>query len=370
MLEAMKAITARQAGGPEELELTEVTTPQPGPGEVRIAVAAAGVNRADLLQRQGHYPPPAGVTEIIGLEAAGVVEAVGPDATSDTARPDTASPDTRGVGLPQPKADQPDPDLADAPGGTSFPRVGDQVVALLAGGGYAERVLAPVGQCAPLPDGLSLTQAAGIMETAATVVSNFDHIRVRAGETILIHGGTGGIGSFAIPYAKHLGLRVITTVGSPAKAALATRAGADLVIDYHEDWAAQVRAATEGAGVDAILDIIGAKYLDANLRSLARGGRMTVIGLQGGTKATLDLNRLLGKAATITATSLRFRPLAEKAAIVRRVVDQVWPLFASGAIPLPPLTTFPLAEAGAAHALLESGRNVGKIVLTVGEGER
>ncbi|MDR2974041.1 MAG: NAD(P)H-quinone oxidoreductase [Propionibacteriaceae bacterium] len=383
MLEHMKAVIVRRPGGPEELALSDVSTPEPGEGEVKIAVRAAGVNRADLLQRQGHYPPPPGVTEILGLEVAGVVESIG------------------------------------RPTGESWvPRIGAPVVALLAGGGYSEHVVAPMGQCAPLPLGLSkrrdaaspvirttasptglaspvdpaplaepasptrgdftsptnpsspsasdLVIAGGIMETAATVVSNFDHIHVQAGETILIHGGAGGIGSFAIPYAKQLGLRVITTVGSPHKAEQARTIGADVVLDYHEDWSDQAKHATQGRGVDAILDIIGAKYLEANVALLARGGRMTVIGLQGGTKATLNLGLLLSKGATVTATSLRFRPPNEKTSIVRRVVAEVWPLFTSGAIPLPHLTTFPLAQARLAHELLESGRNIGKIVLTVG----
>jgi len=337
----------RQAGGPEELVLDEVETPQPGPGEVRIRVAASGVNRADILQRQGFYPPPKGITQILGLEVAGVVDAVGPV-----------------LDRPAPKA-HPGPSSTSAwKDSRTTPKPGTPVVALLAGGGYAEYAIVPVGQCAPVPASMSMVEAAAIMETAATVVSNFDHIHVAAGETILIHGGTGGIGSFAIPYAKHLGLRVITTVGSPDNAAYAEKRGADLAVDYHGDWPDQVKAATDGNGVDAILDIIGAKYLEDNVRLLARGGRMTVIGLQGGTKGTLDLNRLLTKAATITATSLRFRPESEKTAIVRQVTEQIWPLFESGAIPLPPITEYPLAQAGDAHRLLESGKNQGKIVLT------
>jgi len=323
----MRAITQDQPGGPETLYIAEVPDPEPGPGEVRIAVAAAGVNRADLLQRRGFYPPPEGTTAIIGLEAAGVVDALGT--------------------------------------GVTTLHVGDPVVALLSGGGYAERVVVPEGQCAPVPRGVTLTQAAALMETAATVVSNVEHIHLAAGETLLVHGGAGGIGTFALPYATHLGVRVLTTVGSPDKADYARTLGADAAFDYHGDWAADVRAATNGRGVDAILDIMGAKYLEANVDLLARGGRMVVIGLQGGTKGTLDLGNLLSKAATITATSLRFRPPAEKAAIVRTVADQVWPLFESGAIPLPPITAFPLAEAGAAHTHLDSGANRGKIVLTV-----
>jgi NADPH:quinone reductase-like Zn-dependent oxidoreductase len=202
------------------------------------------------------------------------------------------------------------------------------------------------------------------MEIAATVVSNFDHIQVQPGQTILIHGGSGGIGSFAIPYAAHLGLRVLTTVGDQAKAAHARGLGAAVAIDYHGEWAEEVRQAAPG-GVDAILDIIGAKYLPANVDLLARGGRLLVIGLQGGVKGTLNLNQLLSKGATITATSLRFRPTAEKAHIVAEVAARVWPLFESGAIPLPVMTTFPLAEAAQAHRRLESDHHLGKIVLQV-----
>ena len=324
---SMRAVLVKAPGGPKELYIGEVAIPEVGPGEVRIKVAAAGVNRADLLQRQGHYPPPKGASEILGLEASGVVDDVG-----------------KGVDAFVP---------------------GDPVVALLAGGGYAEYVVVPVGQVAAAPAEMGLIAAGGIMETSATVVSNFEHIHVVEGETILIHGGSGGIGSFAIPYAKCLGLRVLTTVGSVEKASHAMSLGADIAIDYHGNWAEEVRRATDGKGVDAILDIIGAKYLEANVSVLARGGRMTVIGLQGGTKGTLDLNALLTKAATITATSLRFRPLSEKTQIVAEVAENVWPLFENGRIPLPPITVFPLEEAAAAHTRLESGENLGKIILTL-----
>jgi len=210
---------------------------------------------------------------------------------------------------------------------------------------------------------MDFTEDAAIMETSATVVSNFDHINVSPGETVLIHGGAGGIGSFAIPYAVHLGCRVITTVGSQEKAAYARSIGAETAIDYHGDWEAEVRDATAGKGVDAILDIMGAKYLEANVNLLARGGRMVVIGLQGGTKGTLDLNRLLSKGATITATSLRFRPIAEKSKIVSEVAQRIWPLFESGQIGVPPITAFPIDQATQAHQALESGANHGKIVL-------
>ncbi|MCL1906799.1 MAG: NAD(P)H-quinone oxidoreductase [Propionibacteriaceae bacterium] len=319
----MHAIIVEEPGGPAALKYTEMADPQPQVGEARIAVAAAGVNRADILQRKGFYPPPAGITDIIGLEVAGVVESVNQCSTV---------------------------------------KVGDEVVALLAGGGYAELAVVPEGQCAPLPPGLTMSQAASIMEISATVVSNFDHIKVQESETILIHGGAGGIGSFAIPYAKHCGLRVVTTVGTQAKANHARELGADEVFDYHDDWATQVREVCP-RGVDGILDIMGAKYLEAHVDLLARAGRMVVIGMQGGTKGTLNLSKLLNKAATITATSLRFRPAQEKAQIVASIQDRIWPLFAEGVIPLPAMTTFPLAEAAAAHAHLESGENLGKIVL-------
>ncbi|MDR0489126.1 MAG: NAD(P)H-quinone oxidoreductase [Propionibacteriaceae bacterium] len=321
----MRAITVLEPGGPEVMVLGEVPDPQPAVGEVLISVQASGVNRADILQRRGYYPPPQGISEIIGLEVAGVVEA--------------------------------------ANGTTAF-KPGDTVIALLAGGGYAEKAVAPAGQCAPIPAGLDMIQAAAIMETAATVASNFDHINLVPGETILIHGGAGGVGTFAIPYAKYIGLTVVTTVGSETKAEFVRGLGADVTIDYHGDWATEVLHATDGRGVDAILDIMGAKYLEANVALLARGGRMTVIGLQGGTKGTLDLNRLLSKAATVTATSLRFRPVPEKVKIVSEVIARIWPLFEAGTIPLPPMTTFPLANAAAAHAHLDSGANVGKVVLT------
>ncbi|MDR0960488.1 MAG: NAD(P)H-quinone oxidoreductase [Propionibacteriaceae bacterium] len=324
----MRVITVTEPGGPENLVIAEAPQPQPGPGEVRVAVTAAGVNRADLLQRRGFYPPPPGITDVLGLEVSGVVDAVASDVTTL--------------------------------------RVGDPVVALLAGGGYAEAVVVPAGQCAPVPDGVDPVTAAGLIEVAATVVSNARHVSLAAGENFLVHGGSGGIGSFAIPYAHALGCRVFTTVGSADKAEYCRTIGADVAVDYHDDdWASLVKDAAGERGIDVILDIIGAKYLEANISLLARGGRLVVIGLQGGRKGTLDLNRLLSRAATVTATSLRFRPLEEKAAIVAEVVADVWPLVSAGTIPLAPTTTYPLAEAAEAHRRLESGANTGKIVLTV-----
>ncbi|WP_300079333.1 NAD(P)H-quinone oxidoreductase [Propioniciclava sp.] len=323
----MRAVATTEPGGPEVLTLTEVDSPTPGPGEVLIAVAAAGVNRADLLQRRGHYPPPPGVSDVIGLEVSGHVAALGAGVTEWVE--------------------------------------GDPCVALLAGGGYADYVVAPAGQVAPVPDGVDLVTAAGLIEVAATVVSNMDHVGLRDGETLLVHGGTGGIGSFAIQYAKGRGCTVATTAGSPEKLATCRDLGADIALDYHDDWVAGLKDATGGRGADVILDIMGAKYLSANVASLSRGGRLVVIGLQGGVKGELNLNTLLGKNAVVTATSLRFRPAEQKAAIVARVVEEVWPLVSSGAIRLAGERRFGLDDVRAAHEHLESGANVGKVILTM-----
>lgn len=322
----MRAVTTIEAGGPEVLQITDVQDAVAGPGELLIRTVAAGVNRADILQRQGHYPPPAGTSEIIGLEVSGIIEAIGD--------------------------------------GVEGWAIGDPCVALLAGGGYAELVAAPAGQVIAPPEGVDLITAAGLIEVAATVVSNMDHIRLTAGETLLVHGGAGGIGSFAIQYAKGLGCRVATTAGSAEKLEICQRLGADIALDYHDDWVAQLKEATDGRGVDVILDIMGAKYLDANVKSLARGGRMVVIGLQGGVKGELNLGLLLSKGATVTATSLRYRPVSEKAAIVARVADTVWPLISAGTITLAHETRFPIDEVAQAHEQLTGGTNVGKIVLT------
>ena len=323
----MRIVDVTAPGGPENLTITQAPRPSAGPGEVVIKVAAAGVNRADLLQRQGYYPPPPGASPVMGLEASGVIDEVG--------------------------------------AGVDGWHPGDPVVALLAGGGYAEYVAVPAGQVLPAPDGVDLVSAAGLMEVAATVVSNFDHVHLDAGETVLIHGGTGGIGTFAIQYAKAIGARVLTTAGSAAKLELCRELGADVAIDYHDDWAAAVAEATSGSGVDVILDVIGAKYLEANVASLAVGGRLVVIGLQGGRKGTLDLGQLLAKRAVVTATSLRGRPDEEKAAICAEVLRRAWPLVASGTIRLAPESRFPLEQVADAHRRLESGDNTGKVLLTL-----
>lgn len=242
--------------------------------------------------------------------------------------------------------------------------MGDPCVALLAGGGYAEYVAVPAGQVVPPPNGVDLVTAGALIEVAATVVSNMDHVNLVPGETLLVHGGTGGIGSFAIQYAKGLGCTVVATAGTPEKLEICRELGADVAIDYHDDWPTLVKEATEGRGADVILDVMGAKYLDSNVRSLATGGRLVVIGLQGGVKGELNLGLLLNKRGTVTATSLRFRPVEEKAAICRSVAEQVWPLIESGKIRLAGETRFPIDRVAEAHAWLTSGENVGKIVLT------
>ncbi len=321
----MDAVIVATPGDIDALELGEVPTPQPQQREVLVRTVASGVNRADILQRKGHYPPPRGVTDTIGLEASGIVESVGDGVTQW--------------------------------------KPGDEVVALLSGGGYAEYFVAPAGQLIPPPPGIDLVTAAGLLEVAATVVSNMDVAGLTSGETLLVHGGSGGIGTFAIQYAKALGCRVATTAGTEAKLEHCREHGADIALDYHGDWVQGLGDATDGNGADVILDIMGAKYLELNIDALARRGRMVIIGMQGGTKGTLNIAKLLQKMGTVTATSLRFRSDAEKSQICARVVDLVWPMVADGRIKPAPETHIPFREVRRAHELLESGDNVGKIVL-------
>ncbi|MDF1489383.1 NAD(P)H-quinone oxidoreductase [Tessaracoccus caeni] len=321
----MRAVIVETPGDVDALTIGDVPTPAPGPGEVLVKTVASGVNRADVLQRQGHYPPPPGITDIIGLEASGVVAGVGE--------------------------------------GVRRWREGDEVVALLAGGGYAEYFVAPEGQLIAPPASVDLITAGGLLEVAATVVSNLDVAQLKGSETFLVHGGAGGIGTFATQYAKALGATVIATAGSPSKLEHCRAHGADVALDYHGDWVAGVKDATGGRGADVILDIIGAKYLESNVKALARRGRIVVIGLQGGVKGTLNLGLLLSKQATITATSLRFRPDAEKAAICAAVEEKVSPLIADGTIVASPETRIPFDEVVRAHTQLVAGDNVGKIVL-------
>lgn len=286
----MHAITIPEPGGPEALVWAEVPDPVPGEGEVLVEVVASAVNRADLLQRQGFYDPPPGSSPYPGLECSGRISELGP--------------------------------------GVSGWAVGDEVCALLAGGGYAEKVAVPAGQLLPVPEGLDLVTAAALPEVTATVWSNvFMIAHLRPGETLLIHGGASGIGTMAIQLAKAVGARVAVTAGGPEKLARCAELGADILIDYREqDFVEELRKATDGAGADVILDIVGAKYLDRNVKALAVNGRLAVIGLQGGVKGELNLAMLLGKRAAIAATSLRGRPLGEKASIMAAVREHVWPL--------------------------------------------
>ncbi|MEU0136519.1 NAD(P)H-quinone oxidoreductase [Streptomyces sp. NPDC006296] len=323
----MYAITIPEPGGPEALVWAEVPDPVPGEGEVLVEVVSSAVNRADVLQRQGFYNPPAGASPYPGLECAGRITELGPGVTGWA--------------------------------------VGDEVCALLAGGGYAEKVVVPVGQMLPVPAGVDLAEAAALPEVAATVWSNvFMVAHLRPAETLLVHGGSSGIGTMAIQLAKAVGARVAVTAGGPEKLARCQELGADILIDYREqDFVEELRQATDGAGADVILDIIGAKYLDRNVRALAVNGRLAVIGLQGGAKGELNLSALLSKRAAVTATSLRARPLAEKTAIIAAVREHVWPLLADGVVKPIVDRTMPMPEAAEAHRLMESSSHVGKILL-------
>jgi len=324
----MKAITIPTPGDADALVLAEVPAPQIAADEVLVQVAAAGVNRADLMQRQGFYPPPPGASAYPGLEVSGTISALGADVT----------------------------DWA----------VGDQVCALLSGGGYAEQVAVPATQLLPVPRGVSLVDAAALPEVTSTVWSNlFMTANLQPGETILIHGGSSGIGTMAIQLARAVGARVAVTAGSADKLDACRALGAKILVNYREqDFVAILADATQGHGADVILDNIGAKYLARNVSALAVNGRLVIIGLQGGVKAELDINALLRKSAAVIATSLRGRPSAEKAAIVAAVREHVWPLIEAGTVRPVVHRTFPLAQAAAAHRELESSANVGKVLLT------
>ena len=328
----MKAVVLAGYGGPEQLSLAEVPDPVPQPGEVRIAVTATAVNRADLHQREGNYPPPPGASDILGLECSGRIAELGPGVTGW--------------------------------------QVGDEVCALLAGGGYAEQVCVPVVQLMPIPAGLDLIQAAGLPEATNTVWSTvFDAApaaHLTLGERFLVHGGGSGIGTMAIQLAVAQGARVFTTAGSDRKVAACRELGAEVAINYREqDFAEVIAAETAGAGVDVILDTVGAKYLPANLSSLATGGRLVVIGLAGGATGQLNLAALMAKRATVYAAGLRARPVEQKAAIVAGTVAHVWPLIAAGRVRPVIDRVLPLAEAAEAHRIMAAGEHIGKVVLTV-----
>jgi putative PIG3 family NAD(P)H quinone oxidoreductase len=311
---------------PDSLVWTEVPDPVPGDGEVLVEVTAAAVNRADVLQRQGNYAPPPGASAYPGLECSGVISAIGPGVTGHS--------------------------------------VGERVCALLAGGGYAEQVAVPAGQLLPIPQGMSVQEAAALPEVACTVWSNVISIaRLRKGQTLLVHGGGGGIGTFAIQLGKALGATVIVTARA-AKHEELRKLGADLAIDYTtDDFVASAKDFTGGRGADVVLDIIGAKYLSRNIDVLATNGRIATIGMQGGRRGELDLGALMAKRGSISATTLRARPVEEKARIVRGVRDQVWPLVDAGAIRPIIDTTLPMADAQAAHRLMEASDHLGKILL-------
>jgi putative PIG3 family NAD(P)H quinone oxidoreductase len=323
----MHAVVITEPGGPEVLRWTEVPDPRPGPGEVLVDVAASAVNRADVMQRQGFYPPPAGAPPYPGLECSGTVAAVGPGVTGW----------------------QP----------------GQAVCALLTGGGYAEKVAVPAGQLLPAPETVTLAEAAALPETVCTVYSNvFAGARLAKGETLLVHGGGSGIGTTAIQLAKHAGATVAVTAGSPEKLEACRRLGADILINYRDgDFAEQLLEATGGHGADVILDIIGAAYLAQNLAALAPDGRIANIGLQRGRKAELDFSALMAKRGTIMSTTLRARPAAQKAAIVQAVRDSVWPLVDTGTLRPVIDRELPMSQAGEAHRIVDASSHIGKIVL-------
>jgi putative PIG3 family NAD(P)H quinone oxidoreductase len=321
----MRAVIVTEPGGPEALTVVELPDPEPGPGEVLVRVAGTAVNRADTMQRQGFYPPPPGASDVLGLECSGTIAALGEGVT----------------------------DWA----------VGDEVCALLSGGGYAELVAVPAGQLMPVPDGIDLVTAGSIPEVACTVWSNLFMIAgLQPGERLLVHGGSGGIGTFAIQLATAMSAKVFTTAGTAEKLAACADLGADVTINYRdEDFVEVLR---EAGGADVILDNMGAKYLDRNVDALATEGRLVVIGLQGGTKGELDLGMLLRKRGAVIATTLRSRPTEEKAVIAASVVEHVWPLVADGQVRPIVHATMPLDRVADAHRLMEDSSHIGKIMLT------
>ncbi len=325
----MTGIEIAQPGGPEVLTPVTLPVPQPGAGELLIRVAAAGVNRPDVLQRKGVYPPPPGASPLPGLEVAGTVAALGPDS-----------------------------------GGWA---VGDPVCALLAGGGYAEYAAAPIPQCLPVPDSLSMAEAAGLPETVFTVWTNlFERAGLKAGEAVLIHGGSSGIGTTAIQMAKAFGARVLTTAGSEEKCAACRDLGADRAINYRTDDFVQICLdETDGRGVDVILDMVGGAYIERNIEALTVEGRHVSIAFLGGAKVTLNMQKMMVKRLTLTGSTLRPRSVEAKGAIAAALKREVWPLITDGRLRVVVHTTFPLDQAAAAHALMETSTHIGKIVLVV-----
>lgn len=327
----MQAVEISGFGAPDVLRLAERPRPVAGPGELLIRVVASGINRPDVLQRKGYYAPPAGTSDLPGLEVAGVIESG--DAVALNA-----------AGL----------------------RIGDRVCALVAGGGYAQWCVAPVEQCLPVPEGLSDVEAASLPETFFTVWSNvFDRGRLQPGETLLIQGGTSGIGVTAIQLAKAWGAKVIVTAGSEDKCAACLALGADHAINYKtQDFVQEAMRLTDGAGVDVVLDMVAGDYVAREVEVLAEDGRLVIIAVQGGVRSGFDAGLVLRRRLTITGSTLRPRPVAFKGAIARSLREHVWPLLAQGRVRPVVHATLPAAQAAQAHALMESGAHVGKIVLT------
>ena len=327
----MRAIAITRPGGPEVLELVERPDPAAGPGECLIRVAASGINRPDVLQRKGAYPPPPGASDLPGLEVAGEIVAGDPDALA-----------AQGF------------------------RLGDRVCALANGGGYAELCVVPVGQCLPVPAGWSLAQAASLPETCFTVWANvFDRARLQPGETLLVHGGSSGIGVTAIQMARAMGARVLVTVGSVDKAQACLALGAEVAINYRDqDFVTEAKAATAGKGVDVILDMVAGEYIGRGLQALAEDGRLALIAVQGGVKSEIDAGLVLRRRLTITGSTLRPRSTVFKAGLARSLREKVWPLIDAGRIKPVVYRELPAASAAEAHALMESNQHIGKIVLT------
>lgn len=327
----MQAVEISAFGAPEVLRLCERPMPLAGAGELLIRVSASGINRPDVLQRRGAYPPPAGASDLPGLEVAGVIEAGDAEALAQ-------------AGL----------------------KLGDRVCALVAGGGYARYCVAPVGQCLPVPDGLDDVAAASLPETFFTVWSNvFDRAGLKGGETLLIQGGTSGIGVTAIQLAKALGARVIATAGSDEKCAACLKLGADHAINYKtQDFAAETMKLTDDRGVDVVLDMVAGSYVAREVECLAEDGRLVIIAVQGGVKAEFNAGLVLRRRLVITGSTLRARPVAFKTAIAQRLRERVWPLLAQGTVKPVIHSVFEASRAAKAHALMESNQHIGKIVLT------
>lgn len=325
----MQAIEITAPGGPDVLRPTNRPTPVPGPGEVLIEVEAAGINRPDVFQRQGSYPPPAGASDLPGLEVAGRI-------------------------------------VGGAPESAGF-KLGDAICALVTGGGYAQFCTAPAAQCLPVPAGLSMIEAAALPETYFTVWSNvFDRGALAPGETLLVHGGASGIGTTAIALARAFGHTVYATAGGPARARAVEALGCARCIDYRaQDFVAEIKALTGGRGVDVILDMVAGDYLERNIEALADDGRLVMIALLGGSRGTLNCGQVMRRRLTVTGSTLRARPVAFKARIAAALRERVWPLLESGAVRPSIHATFPLAEAARAHAMMDAGEQIGKIVLAV-----